>query len=416
MVVSGRRGCILRIAIGITALVLLLAGGAGGVPVEEWNRTFWGDYIHSVQQTSDGRYILAGTTDSYSATGGDAHFIKVSSDADAILSLSKISSVVKNTTAIITWVTNSFSDSMIKYGLSTGNYTFMKYINDSVISHNVTLNNLSPDTNYYFVVNSKDATGSTQSDEKTFWTPYDNFQGNLNITDIEIKQLTDYEERANHPVWIGDKIFYASNISGNMDVWMMDKDGSNKTQITNSTADEYPSDSWVSWENNSTIYKILYVLRTNGSSDIWLMNGDGSNKVRLTNDSYENLNPKLVSAPAPVIFGMQPSDTINNNVPLINASYYSNYGNISKVNISVDGFDVTQFANISISNLSYIPAEPLKMGWHNFTVSVETDRYTKSIKYQFFNIRYIFNTSPLCVVFTNTPSVKSTLKGRIKSR
>ena len=53
-------GCALRIAVGITMLVLLLAGGAGAVPVEEWNKTYRGTYAHSVQQTADGGYILAG--------------------------------------------------------------------------------------------------------------------------------------------------------------------------------------------------------------------------------------------------------------------------------------------------------------------------------------------------------------------
>ncbi len=45
--------------------LLLLAGGAGAVPSEEWNKTFGGtgfDYANSIQQTSDGGYVLAGQT------------------------------------------------------------------------------------------------------------------------------------------------------------------------------------------------------------------------------------------------------------------------------------------------------------------------------------------------------------------
>lgn len=64
-------------------VVGMLEGGASAVPIEQWTKTFGGvkdDYwASSVQQTSDGGYILAGRTYSYGAGNDDAWVIKVDS-------------------------------------------------------------------------------------------------------------------------------------------------------------------------------------------------------------------------------------------------------------------------------------------------------------------------------------------------
>ncbi|RLE42470.1 hypothetical protein DRJ16_04810, partial [Candidatus Woesearchaeota archaeon] len=85
------------------------------------------------------------------------------------ISLIKVSSITENS-AIISWQTNKPADSLVKYGTSSGNYSKQKYDPNPTKYHSIKLENLSPNTTYYFVIESKTANETATSTEKSFKT------------------------------------------------------------------------------------------------------------------------------------------------------------------------------------------------------------------------------------------------------
>ncbi len=78
---------------------------------------------------------------------------------------------ITNNSATIKWETDEFTDSLVKYGTSSGAYTKEEFDELFVKNHSVSLRNLSPGTKYYFVVNSTDRSGnSAESSEHSFTT------------------------------------------------------------------------------------------------------------------------------------------------------------------------------------------------------------------------------------------------------
>ena len=89
------------------------------------------------------------------------------------------------------------------------------------------------------------------------------------------------------PTWTpdGNKILFVSTIDGDAEIYMINADGSNQTQLTsNSSHDTWPS---VSYDGSS----IVFDSNREGNWDIFKMNIDGSNQTRLTYDYAADGNP-----------------------------------------------------------------------------------------------------------------------------
>lgn len=90
-----------------------------------------------------------------------------------------------------------------------------------------------------------------------------------------IREMADADSMSFAP---DGKIYFSSGMSGNEEIWSVNRDGSGKRQLTNTTADESlplpaaPDGNLIVFTSNRT-----------GAAHVWRMNADGSNQTQVTN-------------------------------------------------------------------------------------------------------------------------------------
>jgi beta-lactamase superfamily II metal-dependent hydrolase len=70
------------------------------------------------------------------------------------------------TSSDITWNTNEPATSVVRYGTTSGSYTYTASDGSLVLNHQISLTNLTPYTTYYYIVESTDATSRTTTSQE----------------------------------------------------------------------------------------------------------------------------------------------------------------------------------------------------------------------------------------------------------
>jgi hypothetical protein len=76
-----------------------------------------------------------------------------------------------------------------------------------------------------------------------------------------------------------ERIAFASDRSGNFDIWSMKTTGGDVKRLTTDPG----ADIWATWSPDNS--KIAFMSNRDGNFEIYVMNADGSNQTRLTNDA-----------------------------------------------------------------------------------------------------------------------------------
>ena len=110
---------------------------------------------------------------------------------------------------------------------------------------------------------------------------------NICVINSDGSNLRLIADHGSFPAWSpdGKKIAFASDRDGNWEIYVMDTDGSDVVNLTNSSAHDIEP----VWSPDGK--KIAFASDRDGNNEIYVMNADGSNQMNLTNNLADDRDP-----------------------------------------------------------------------------------------------------------------------------
>jgi TolB protein len=172
--------------------------------------------------------------------------------------------------------------------------------------------------------------------------------GNVDIYSFDrdrpdtLHQLTDLPGSETSAVFSpdGTKIAFISDQGGNLDIFVVDADGTNPVQLTSTHALEGSP----AWTPDGS--RIFYESDESGSSQIWSMNADGSDPVQITQGDQPCYRPSVSPDGQRVLFASSNDDTYD--------IYMMNVDGANQVNLTESQWNETFPVWINDTSVAFI--------------------------------------------------------------
>ncbi|MDH4156687.1 MAG: hypothetical protein OEW00_05370 [candidate division Zixibacteria bacterium] len=121
----------------------------------------------------------------------------------------------------------------------------------------------------------------------TSWVGSANEIFEMNADGSNPTQLTNLKSEIYWPQWSPDnsRNVFQSNKDGDEEIYVMQSDGTNITQLTQNTAEDGDAD----WSPDGT--RLVFVSKRDGHYELYLMNADGTGQARLTSTVLHAIQP-----------------------------------------------------------------------------------------------------------------------------
>lgn len=176
---------------------------------------------------------------------------------------------VTRTSATIAWHTNETANSVVRYGVSSGNYTYTASSSTMTLSHSISLSNLTPYTTYYYIVESTDTGNYTStSREKSFSA--------VNADDVKVvfsEVFYDTPGSDSEEEWV--ELYNNSPIAIDLSGWKITDNNGSGTSYTLPQGSVVASGTYFTITVNSTGFNNLYGYNADAAGALPGLNNDG---------------------------------------------------------------------------------------------------------------------------------------------